>query len=300
METFKYNKNLELPQLGFGPGIMSCNQRLLPAGGIFAKAANKFYYRPSLEKCYVNAISTALKMGYHLLDYSTSYGNWGLFGQGIRKSGVDRKKLFITTRVSNEAQRTFKVRDEFFRFLKETKLEYVDLLQFHWPVPGFFLDTWREMEKLLEEGYVKHLGVANCHQHHIEEILKICKYRPEIGQFEIHPLFTQKKLVNYYQSQGIAVEAYTALARYDDRLMRLPLLKELGEKYKKNVVQIILRWHIQCGVIPVVRAMSYEHQKTNIEIFDFSLSDKDIERINSININSRLRFDPDNCDFSIL
>ena len=185
-------------------------------------------------------------------------------------------------------------------FLKNMNLEYVDLLQFHWPVTDLYLDTWREMEKLYEEGYVKHLGVANCHQHHLDEILKICKHKPEVGQFEIHPLFTQKPLIQYYKEHGIVVEAYTPIARYDDRLVRLPLLKKLEKKYNKTFVQIILRWHIQNGIIPLVRSMSKEHQLENFSVFDFELSQEDMAAIDAININSRLRYDPDNCDFSIL
>ena len=156
------------------------------------------------------------------------------------------------------------------------------------------------MEKLKDEGLVKHLGVANSHQHHLEEIFKICKHRPEVGQFEIHPLFTQKKLIQYYKDHGIVVEAYTPIARYDDRLVRLPLLKRLEKKYNKTFVQIILHWHVQNGVIPLVRSLSYKHQQENFNIFDFELDAEDMKAIDGININSRLRYDPDNCDFSIL
>lgn len=304
MEKFKYSNNLEIPQLGFGPGIMGYTAKMSKKRTglrLFVfKVLNKLFYRPQLKRRYVSAVAAGLKMGYELLDYSAAYGNAELIGEAIRKSGVDRKKLFITTRVSNKAQRTNTVREEFFKFLEDAGLDYVDLLQFHWPVTNCYIDAWREMEKLYEKGYVKHLGVANCHQHHIEEILKICKHRPEVGQFECHPLFSQKPLIAYYKSQGIAVEAYTAVARYDDRLVRLPLLKQLEQKYHKNFVQIVLRWHIQNGVIPVIRTLSASHQRTNLDIFDFVLSDEDMQKIDGININSRLRYDPDNCDFSIL
>jgi diketogulonate reductase-like aldo/keto reductase len=147
---------------------------------------------------------------------------------------------------------------------------------------------------------VKHLGVANCHQHHLEEIFKICKYRPEVGQFEIHPLFTQKSLIEYYKQQGIIIEAYTPVARYDDRLVRLPLLHRLGKKYNKTIIQIVLRWHIQNGCIPIIRSLNPIHQQENYDVFDFELSEEDMNAIDGININSRLRYDPDNCDFSIL
>lgn len=292
-----------IPPIGFGPGIAGYNPKLQKnhkgiyryIHGIIRKCNRYFIYRD-----YVKAVSHALVLGYRLIDYSSAYGDGKLLHKAIIKSGVKREDLFITTRVSNRAQRDGKVREQFMTFLRNMQLDYVDLLQFHWPVTDCYLDTWREMEKLKEEGLVKHLGVANCHQHHLEEIFKICKYRPEVGQFEIHPLFTQKPLIEYYKQQGILVEAYTPVARYDDRLVRLPLLKRLENKYKKTFVQIILRWHIQNGVIPLVRSLTPNHQKENFDIFDFELSDEDMKAIDGININSRLRYDPDNCDFSIL
>jgi diketogulonate reductase-like aldo/keto reductase len=293
----------DIPPIGFGPGIAGYSSKMKKqhhgAVNLFFRVTDKVsYYR--IKKHYINAVANALNMGYRLIDYSSAYGDGSLLQKAIQKSGVPREKLFITTRVSNRAQRKGMVREEFLTFLRNMKLDYVDLLQFHWPVTDLYLDTWRDMEKLKDEGLVKHLGVANCHQHHLEEIFKICKHRPEIGQFEIHPLFTQKSLIQYYKEQGIVIEAYTPIARYDDRLVRLPLLKRLEKKYDKTFVQIILRWHIQNGVIPLVRSMSKEHQLENFNIFDFELSQEDMAAIDSININSRLRYDPDNCDFSIL
>lgn len=294
-----------LPKIGIGPGIAPnflAKHKNIKNGFVFfcLKVLNKLFYRSFLNRKYINSVANALKLGFRLLDYSSAYGDGKLIGKAIMKSGISREELFITTRVSNRAQRENKVREEFLSFLQNAGLEYVDLLQFHWPVTGLYLDTWREMEKLKDEGFAKHLGVANCHQHHLEEIFKICKYRPEIGQFEIHPLFTQKPLIQYYNDNGIVVEAYTPVARYDDRLVRLPLLKNLEKKYGKTFIQIILRWHVQNSVIPLVRTLSKDHQKENLDIFDFALSDEDMKLIDGININSRLRYDPDNCDFNIL
>ena len=293
----------QIPLIGFGPGIAGYSPRMRKQHTGFARyyygVIHRIQHRLDCRK-YVDAIANALNLGYRLIDYSSSYGDGQLLQKAILKSGVKREALFITTRVSNQAQRDGRVREEFMAFLNNMQLDHVDLLQFHWPVTGVYTDTWKEMEKLKEEGLVKHLGVANCHQHHLEEIFKICKHRPEVGQFEIHPLFTQKPLIAYYKQQGIVVEAYTPIARYDDRLMRLPLLKRLEKKYNKTTVQIILRWHVQNGVIPLVRSMSDEHQAENFDIFDFALSQEDMAAIDAININSRLRYDPDNCDFSIL
>lgn len=303
MELEELLRQGKIPQIGLGPGAVSLNKWKKNNKGLsffIWRVYNKFFDAPRRKENFIIAVADALKMGYRILDYSASYGDGTLLGEAIRKSGVKREDIFITTRISNNAQMKHRVREQFEAFIKNLGVDYVDLLQFHWPVTGLYLDTWREMEKLYDEGYVKHLGVANCHQHHLEEIFKICKYRPEVGQFEIHPLFTQKPLIQYYKENGIVVEAYTPIARYDDRLVRLPLLKQLEKKYNKTFVQIILRWHVQNGVIPLVRSLSYKHQQENFDIFDFVLDEEDMKAIDSININSRLRYDPDNCDFSIL
>ena len=293
-------------QIGFGPGGCgySSNHKPHNLHGYILSALlrryNKYIVRPQFERKYVDAISNAIKQGFRWIDYSCAYGDGYLLGEAIRKSGVSRLDVKITTRVSNWAQREYCVREEFMNFLAKAQLEFVDVLQFHWPVTDLYIDTWREMERLHEEGYVKQLGVANCHPHHIEEIFKVCKYKPEVGQFEIHPLFTQKSLIEYYKQHDIQVCAYTPIARFDDRLMRLPLLKSIAQKYGKSITQIVLKWHIQNGVVPIVRTMNSAHQKENIDIFDFSLTQSEMQQIDGININSRLRYDPDNCEFSIL
>lgn len=294
--------------IGFGPAACGYSANYKPiksiAGGRICNALNrrynKYFVKPQMENAYIHSVESAIKLGFHWIDYSCAYGDGILIGDAIKRSGVKRENLVITTRVSNYAQFNHCVREEFLNFLKNAQLEYVDILQFHWPVTDHYLDTWREMEKLYEEGYAKHLGVANCHQHHLEGIFKICKYRPEVGQFEIHPLFTQKPMIDYYKQHDIQVCAYTPIARFDDRLMRLPLLKRIGKKYGKSVTQVVLRWHIQNGIIPLVRTLNPAHQKENLDVFDFELTAEEMKAIDAININSRLRYDPDNCDFTIL
>lgn len=295
-----------IPPIAIGPGIARASDYKYSVGKTYTginriiHGIDKRLTKRRVTKHYVEGVINAFNIGYRLLDYSIAYGDGHLIHEAIERSGIDRKELFITTRVSNREQMDNNVRERFMRFLDTIKLDYVDLLQFHWPVTDCYLNTWKEMEKLYEEGYVKHLGVANCHQHHLEEIFKICKHRPEVGQIEIHPLFTQKPLIKYYQEHGILAEAYTPIARYDDRLMRLPALKQIAEKYNKTIVQIVLRWHVQNGVVPCVRSLTDEHQRENFDIFDFELTKDEIQRIDGFNINSRLRYDPDNCDFNIL
>ena len=294
----KLNNGVEIPCIGNGPMILGYGKKY--STNIFSRLYRRIYGAKKEKNDYVDAVAHSFQIGFTLLDYSSSYGDGKLIGQSIKKSGMNREDLFITTRISNKAQMEGNVRECLMNQLKGMDIKQVDMLMFHWPVTGYYLDTWREMIQLYKEGYCRCLGVANCHQHHIEALMSVSDVIPVVNQIEVHPLFTQKELINYCWTKGIQVEAYTAIARLDDRLMRLPLLKNIAKKYNKTIVQIVLRWHIQTGTIPLVRSLNKGRQIENISIFDFELSAEEMQAIDSININSRLRYDPDNCDFSIL
>ena len=280
MNEVQLNNGVSIPAIGIGPGIALSGtlKSDIPLINFGFRAYNKFCLRPVLYHNYVNSVAHAFKAGFRLLDFSSSYGDGFLINKAIRKSRIDRKDLFLTTRVSNQAQRSGKIRECLFQQLEGMGIDYVDLLMFHWPVTDLYLDTWKQMVQLYKEGYCRTLGVANCHKHHLEALLSVSEVIPAINQ----------------------VEAYTPIARMDVRLTRLPLLKRMSEKYHKSIAQIILRWHIQNGLIPVVRSLNEKRQLENISIFDFELSADEMIAIDNININSRLRYDPDNCDFSIL
>jgi diketogulonate reductase-like aldo/keto reductase len=297
--TITLNNGIEIPIIGNGPMILGYDVRQISLSGkisLIKKVYNKF-----IEKNrYVENIAFSFQLGLTLLDFSVQYGNQGLIGKAIKKSGVKREKLFLTTRVGNKQQLIGNIREQLFQTLDCYKTDYVDLYMFHWPVPNMYIDTWNQMEQLKKEGYCRAIGVANCNQRHLEEIIKNSYTVPAINQIEVHPLFTQKPLIDYCRLKNIVVEAYTPIARYDDRLFRLPTLKNIASKYHKTSVQVILRWHIQNNTIPIVRSLKKKHQIENISIFDFELSKEEMKIIDSFNINSRLRYDPENCDFSIV
>ena len=301
--TITLNNGVEIPVVGNGPGILSCSAKYTDKNKfelLTDRICNKLYRRKLAGNKYVDAISHSLQIGFTLLDFSAAYGNEQLIGKAIKACGIDRKELFLTTRVSNRQQEKGNIREQFFSTLEKYGTDYVDLYMFHWPVTGIYLDTWKQMEQLYKEGYCRAIGVANCHQHHLEEIFRITDVIPQINQFEVHPLFTQKPLIEYCKSKNIVVEAYTPIARFDDRLIRLPALKAIAAKYNKTIVQVVLRWHIQNEIIPIVRSLNKKRQLENISVFDFKLTNEEMQTIDGFNINSRLRYDPDNCDFSIL
>jgi len=298
------NNGVEIPCIGTGPGSVMRDKKIvvpvLGSVGILGHFINKvaaklcFMYK---SRKYVKSISNSLKLGYHLIDYSAAYRSENLIAKAISKSGIKRENIFITSRVTNRQQYDGTVREALLQSLKKLNIDYIDLFMFHWPVTDHFVNTYKEMEKLYKEGYIRALGVCNCHQHHLEKILNECEIVPALNQIEVHPLFTQKPLIEFCKKNGIQVEAYTPLARNDDRLQKNPILKGLCKKYNKDIAQIILRWDFQNGVIPIPRSANPRRQASNIDIFDFELTDEELSAIDSININSRLRFDPDNLDF---
>ena len=304
MEYIQLSNGNKIPAIGLGTDDVLFVRKLAHSNNRFIQLALLIYQqkllRPYLNYNLSNSITKAIKAGYRLIDTSAAYNNEKAIGRAIRKSGIPREDIFVTTRVTNRQQYANSVRESFFKSLSNLGLDYIDLYMFHWPVTDYFIDTWREMEKLYEEGFVKNLGFANCHQHHIEDILRICKVKPVVNQFEIHPLFTQKPLIEYCKSQGIQVEAYSPIAQNNDRLRKNRTLHALASKYGKTIYQIMLRWHIENGVIPIPRSTNTVRLKQNIDVFDFALTKEEVESIDRININSRLRYDPDNCDFTLL
>lgn len=304
MEYLRLSNGNQMPKIGLGTDDVLFVRKLRSTDNrLVRKILNVYHYRflkPYLNYQLAQSIAKAINMGYRLIDTSAAYTNESAIGKALKMSKIKREEIFITTRVTNRQQYNHQVRESFYKSLENLSIDYVDLYMFHWPVTGYFLDTWREMEKLYDEGLVKNLGIANCHQHHIQEILRICKIKPVVNQFEIHPLFSQKPLVEYCKSQDIQVEAYSPIAQNNDRLRRNRVLHGLASKYGKTIHQIILRWHIENGVIPIPRSTNENRLRQNIDVFDFKLTKDEIEDIDKININSRLRYDPDNCDFTLL
>lgn len=302
MYNITLNNGAQLPCIGLGSGSMTMQwpeyrpfKRHL-VGRVLNHFLNKYNDRKMCRKV-TQLFENSLKCGYRLIDWSATYGRGELIRQAIQNQKVPREELFITSRVSNEQQYSGNVRDAFFQTIHELGVDYLDLYMFHWPVTGHFIDTYREMEKLYKEGYVKAIGVCNCKEHHLQELLDNCEVVPAVNQIEVHPLFTQKPLIAFCKSHNIRVMAYTPLARNDDRLRKDLLLKRLCKKYSKSLAQIILRWDIQLGLIPIPRSSNPKRQADNINIFDFEISDEDMAAIDAININSRLRYDPDNVNF---
>lgn len=238
------------------------------------------------------AVAAAKEAGIRFFDTSPNYNVDISLGQAFKQAGLRREEIIIVEKVDNPDQLQ-PIRISLENCLKRLDTDYIDLYLIHWPFPGRYVDTWKQMEQFCREGIVKSLGVCNFMPHHLAPLLKKADIVPSVNQIELHPLFTQKDTVEYCRRNGIAVMAYTPLGRMNPALINNPLIDSLARKYGKTVPQIILRWDIQSNVIVIPKSESPVRIRENSEIFDFCLSDEEMAAINSLNCDMRFRFDPD-------
>lgn len=247
----------------------------------------------------INAVKTAIVHGYRSFDTAALYGNETGVGQGIREgleaAGLAREELFITSKVWNSDLGYESALAAFETSLQKTGLDYLDLYLIHWPVQDKFKDSWRALETLYREGRVKAIGVSNFHIHHLEELLKDADIKPMVNQVEYHPRLTQQELHAFCKTQGIQLEAWSPLMQ--GKLLEEPVLVEIAAKLEKTVAQVILRWDLQNGVVTIPKSAKEFRIIQNSQIFDFELTEDDMERISSLNENRRVGPDPDNFNF---
>lgn len=242
-----------------------------------------------------DTIHTALDAGYRLIDTASFYKNEAGVGRAIRNSSIPREELFITTKVWNTEQGYESTLESFDASMSKLGLEYLDLFLVHWPVKGKYLDTWRALESLYREGRVRAIGVSNFKIHHLEDLLSHSEEKPAVNQVELHPLLSQEELREYCIKHSIKIEAWSPLSR--GRFLDEKVLNEIAKKKGKTPAQVILRWHLQNGVIAIPKSVTPSRIKENAGIFDFELNESDMDAINRMNRDQRFGADPDHIDF---
>lgn len=225
----------------------------------------------------------ALECGYRLIDTANAYLNEKAVGRAMKKSGVARRDIFLETKLWPAY---YEQEDAVDRTLKRLDTDYIDLLLIHQPA-GNYLSGYRLMEKAYDEGKVRAIGLSNFNEEQIREILAVCKVRPTVLQTEVHPYSQEKKLKEFLRDESIVAQAWYPLGHGDKALINEPLFSKLAEKYGKTNAQIILRWHIQSGNIVIPGSKSREHIKDNFDLFDFSLTDDEMDQIAAMDIKKR-------------
>ena len=237
-------------------------------------------------------VRSAIEVGYRLIDTASMYENEEGVGRGIRDSGVPRSEIFVTTKFWMDDLGFDKTKAALRTSLDLLGMDFVDLYMIHWPAParGLYIESWRALEELQEEGFVTSIGMSNFHTDHLDDIFAMATKKPVINQIEIHPWLTQEKTTDYNRRHGLVTQAWSPLAR--GQILDQPDLVALSTKYDKSVAQIVIRWHIQRGFAVIPKSVSPERMKANADVFDYSLSDEDMAIISSLDKGYRTGVDP--------
>ncbi|WP_311478877.1 aldo/keto reductase [uncultured Gulosibacter sp.] len=238
-------------------------------------------------------VAQAIDIGYRHIDTATLYNNETGVGEGLRRSGIDRDEVFITTKVWQDMQGYDATLRAFDESLERLGLDEVDLYLIHWPAPALdrYLETWDALERLHDEGRARSIGVANFKAHHLERLIQEADVVPAVNQVELHPAFQQPELRHFHLQHGIATEAWAPLRRGD--ALAKPLVQELAEKYGRTPAQIVLRWHIEIDNIAIPKSSHPERMRENLGAADFTLDADDIARLTQVDTGTRTGKDPD-------
>ncbi|GAA4929704.1 aldo/keto reductase [Streptomonospora halophila] len=262
------NNGVRIPQLGFGVWQVD--------GGEVA-----------------DVVSTALETGYRSIDTAAAYGNEEGVGEALRRSGLPRDELFVTTKLWNSDQGYDSTLRAFDASLERLGLEFLDLYLIHWPMPArdTFVSSWKAMERLYAEGRVRAIGVSNFHADHLRRILDEGGIVPTVNQVELHPRLTQQELRRFDKEHDIATEAWSPLGQ--GQVLQDPTIAKVAEAYGKTPAQVILRWHLQMGNVAIPKSVTPERIRANFDVFDFELSSGDVDTISGLDDGGRIGPDPD-------
>lgn len=230
------------------------------------------------------SVAQALKLGYRHLDTAQMYENEAAVGEGIRRSGLDRSEVFITTKLNNGNHLREDALASFEASLQALGTEYVDLFLIHWPVPtlydGDFVSTWRTMQQIADSGRAKTIGVSNFTAEHIDRLITETGVVPAVNQIEVHPYFPNDAVRGYCREHGIVVEAWSPLGRGDE--FADPTVREVAQQLDVSEAQVILRWHLQRGDVVIPKSSTEERMRANLDLHSFLLSEEQMAAISEL------------------
>jgi len=252
---------------------------------------------------HAESVLSAIEAGYRHIDTAQGYGNEESVGLAVKKSGIDRKELFITSKLTNSEHGYERTLAAFEETMKKLDMDYLDLYLIHWPNPIAFRDhwqeanagTWKAFEELYKAGRIRAIGISNFRPHHIEELMKTATVAPMVNQIRLCPGETQDEVVDYCRSHNIQLEAYSPLGV--GKIFEVPEMKALAEKYGKSIAQICIRWSLQRGYLPLPKSVTPSRIKENTQVFDFELEAADVQLIADLKGCVGYSSDPDTTTF---
>jgi diketogulonate reductase-like aldo/keto reductase len=238
------------------------------------------------DSSFYQIFKTAIDSGYRLFDSAQVYNNEHLLGDSWKKSGVDRKDIFITTKISISNFGHKKTLKSFEESLNKLQTDYVDLLLLHFPgFPWLRKGSWKALEEIKASGGAKSIGVSNYRVKHLEKMKKYAREIPAVDQVEMHVFLQQRELYEYCKNSSITIEAYSPIAHA--QAMSEPVIQEIAKKHNKTYAQIMIRWCIEKGVVPIPKSSNNQRIAENIDVFDFKLDNNDLNRIDKLDKNLR-------------
>ncbi len=237
-----------------------------------------------------NAVRWALEAGYRAVDTAALYANEAEVGKIVRSGIVPREDVFVTSKVWVDKLSYDDTKAAFEESMQKLGLDYVDLYLVHWPVSDW-QGAWRALEEIYQTGRTKAIGVSNFLQHHLEDLLEIAEIVPAVNQIEFHPYLQQPSLQAFCHEHNIALTAWAPIMK--GRVLQVPTLVEIGEKYGKSAVQVTLRWMLQTDIITIPKSAHKDRIESNADIYDFELSSDDIQAINALDKDERVGIHPD-------
>ncbi|HDC8298147.1 TPA: aldo/keto reductase [Staphylococcus aureus] len=239
-------------------------------------------------------VNAAIDAGYRAFDTAYFYDNEASLGRALKDNGVDREDLFIITKLWNDYQGYEKTFEYFNKSIENLQTDYLDLFLIHWPceADGLFLETYKAMEELYEQGKVKAIGVCNFNVHHLEKLMAQSSIKPMVNQIEVHPYFNQQELQEFCDRHDIKVTAWMPLMR-NRGLLDDPVIVKIAEKYHKTPAQVVLRWHLAHNRIIIPKSQTPKRIQENIDILDFNLELTEVAEIDALNRNARQGKNPD-------
>ncbi|AHG19576.1 2,5-diketo-D-gluconic acid reductase [Chania multitudinisentens RB-25] len=240
-----------------------------------------------------HAVAKALEVGYRSIDTAAIYKNEEGVGNALQSTAIPRSELFITTKLWNDDQGNPQAALE--TSLKKLRLDYVDLYLIHWPTPAQdqYVAAWRGLIKLREQGLAKSIGVCNFHTPHLQRLLDETNTAPVINQIELHPMLQQRQLRAWNATHQIATESWSPLAQGGEGVFDQAIIKRLAEKYGKTPAQIVVRWHLDSGLIVIPKSVTPARIRENFEVFDFKMDKDELNEITKLDIGNRLGPDPE-------
>ena len=269
--TFKLHNGVEMPYFGLGVYLSKDGQEV------------------------INAIKWAVDAGYRHIDTASIYKNEEGVGIGVKEASVAREELFVVSKVWNSDQGYESTLKAFDDSLKRLGMDYLDLYLIHWPVEGKYKETWRALEKLYAEGRVRAIGVSNFLQHHLEDLMADAEVVPMVNQMEFHPYLVQQELLDFCNKNTIQYEAWSPMMQ--GKIFGMDAFEALAKKYNKTIAQIVLRWDLQKGVVTIPKSTKKERIESNAAIFDFEITQEDMELLDAMDRQQRFGPDPDTFDF---